>query len=266
MEEENKQSNTVRIVVWIVVLLFLLGTIFYFAGFRINMKPFGIKSPGSLHLLNIPEDTTIIIDNNTHKKSASGTEASLIRFIPSGTHTVSVFKEGFWPWQKEVNISSGKQDELKPLLINKNPVGKVVETTDPKYQEVQKMITDTSIQNSATSSDGLVSLHKEGNLLKARFEGDLSKAPRPFCSIDSCEAEIVAFVSETQLRSIGFYKDRNDVALVAVSNGIYAVELDEDAFKNFQPLYKGKSPLFAVDKEGRLYILDEGTLMELYWQ
>lgn len=266
MEESNKQNNIVRLIVWIVVLIFLLGTIFYFAGFRINMKPFRIESPGSLHLTNLPEDTTIIIDNNSHKKSGSSTEASLIRFIPAGTHTVSVFKEGFWPWQKEISINSGKQDEVRPLLINKNPVGEVIETTDQKYQEIQKIINSTLIQTSATSSDGIVSLHKEGNLLKAHFEGELSKAPRPFCSADSCEAEIIAFVSETPLRSIGFYKDRNDVALVAVSNGIYAVELDEDAFKNFQPLYKGKSPLFAVDKEGRLYILDEGTLMELYWQ
>lgn len=63
------------------------------------------------------------------------------------------------------------------------------------------------------------------------------------------------------INSSDFYKDRADVAVIAVDNGIYALEITDDQNPNFQPIYKGSKPEFVKKDNDFLYVKDGNSLM-----
>lgn len=75
---------------------------------------------------------------------------------------------------------------------------------------------------------------------------------------------VLVFRSKFPLNNIDFFPGRRDVIIAALSNGIYALELDRRGGQNLQPIYKGKSPVFAVFQgEKTIYILDDGNLISI---
>ncbi len=77
-------------------------------------------------------------------------------------------------------------------------------------------------------------------------------------------AEEIVYQTKHSIRHASFFPKRSDVALVAVENGVFAFDLDNRGAKNFQPVYKGKSPLFAV-LNNTIYILDQEVLARMDW-
>src|SRR3989344_5248382 len=74
--------------------------------------------------------------------------------------------------------------------------------------------------------------------------------------------ENLIFKSKSEIRGISFFPQQRDVILISVENGIFAPEIDGRGTRNFQPLYKGKNPTFAV-LDDFVYILDDGRLFEV---
>ena len=87
----------------------------------------------------------------------------------------------------------------------------------------------------------------------------LSDSPMPFYLSGSKE---MVFETKDEVRGAAFMPKRDDVLMVAIENGVFAIEIDGRSRRNLQPLYKGKSPTFAV-LEKIIYILDNGTLSKL---
>ena len=56
---------------------------------------------------------------------------------------------------------------------------------------------------------------------------------------------------------------RNDVWIVLVQDGIYAVEVDSRSKRNIQPIYLGKDLDFRLDGSGNLIVKDKGSFIEL---
>ena len=75
-------------------------------------------------------------------------------------------------------------------------------------------------------------------------------------------AEETVYQSKYSIRHASFFPKRSDVALVAVENGVFAFDLDGRSVKNFQPIYKGKSPVFAV-LNNKIYVLDQEVLARM---
>ena len=75
----------------------------------------------------------------------------------------------------------------------------------------------------------------------------------------------LVFQSSFPIRAIHFFPQRRDVIVMAVSNGIFALELDNRGDgRMLQPVYKGNAPLFArIGNEMALYVLDNGSLMRI---
>ena len=68
-------------------------------------------------------------------------------------------------------------------------------------------------------------------------------------------------VLKTSITAIDFYKNREDVVLISSGDGVFALEIDSENIQNFQPIYKGKSPVFVKKDSSSIYILDDGNLM-----
>lgn len=77
----------------------------------------------------------------------------------------------------------------------------------------------------------------------------------------SSEEEII-FQTKSVIRHASFFPKRSDLALVAVENGVFALELDGRSARNFQPIYKGKEPTFAVLND-EIFVLDKGVLAKI---
>lgn len=87
----------------------------------------------------------------------------------------------------------------------------------------------------------------------------VSDAPPPYYLTEKKE---LIFETKSEIRNASFLPGRNDVAVVAMENGVFAREIDGRGVRNFQPIYKGKSPNFA--RLGNdLYILDQGALSKI---
>ncbi|MCH7883160.1 hypothetical protein IIA95_01965 [Patescibacteria group bacterium] len=70
------------------------------------------------------------------------------------------------------------------------------------------------------------------------------------------------FHTRSEIKNISFYPGRDDVILLAIENGVFALEIDGRGTRNFQPIYKGKDPTFAR-LDDAIYILDQGVLSKI---
>lgn len=104
----DKSSSNTRIVVWIIVLLFILCIGAYFTGFRFDARNLKAIAPGSV-ILSLPIDNVNILINDTDAGKGKIIDGKIdLKFIPAGIQKISVIKEGYWPWQKVVNVRSGE--------------------------------------------------------------------------------------------------------------------------------------------------------------
>lgn len=86
----------------------------------------------------------------------------------------------------------------------------------------------------------------------------LADSPLPYYFTD---ARIRVFESLASIRSIDYFPGRRDVILFAVQNNIFAIEIDGRSTRNFQPVYKGRTPSFArIDNT--IYILDGNSIVK----
>jgi len=70
------------------------------------------------------------------------------------------------------------------------------------------------------------------------------------------------FQTKNSIRNAAFFPKKSDIAVVAVENGVFVLELDGRGTRNFQPIYKGKNPLFTV-LNNKIYVLDQGVLAKM---
>lgn len=87
----------------------------------------------------------------------------------------------------------------------------------------------------------------------------LEDAPLPYYLKEQKE---MIFHTRSEIKNISFYPGRDDVILLAIENGVFALEIDGRGTRNFQPVYKGKDPTFAR-LDDTIYILDQGVLSKI---
>ncbi len=239
----------------------LIGiSVFFALGYRVSTK--GFLSPSSISILSPSPQSSIFVDGN--KKTTTKTANQLVEIgnLSAEVHNVLVAHTDFFPWAKNVSVEHGKTAELRPFLIPLAPQATIVLETNPLYREIKTNIAgDTlpSIRSPKTSADGGVSIWTEDSVVYAMWQGD-KKAPLSLCE-SNCDRMMV-FASDSPIRSLGFYTNRNDVIVIAVKSGIYAIEINASGIQNFQPLYEGKEPAFF--KKGNTYqVIDDRAAFEI---
>lgn len=153
---------------------------------------------------------------------------------PAGEHTVIVSRGGYWPWKKDLNIIAKKTVSLDPFLVQQDikpeiiPQFSVVDgtaTEDPAYMGALALFSDLKIAN-----------------------------------------DLLPLISATALKDVraaDYFPGRKDVLLVAVQNGIFAVDAVQNDPRNFQPIYQGNSPVFIKTADGMLLIKDGDSLFRI---
>lgn len=214
--------------------------------------------------VTVPEGTTVFVDNNEEIASTNTATESLR--LKSGEHTIIVSKEGFWPWAKVVNVQTNEETALSPFMVGHTADGTFIDEANPEYDALIAQ-TDAVIAPKETarlaSPAATVEVWVEDNAIFAEWVGGDS-LPRYFCDeSNTCNNTIEVFSSSEPIKNVAFYKDRNDVLLVAVDTAINVIEIDKKEFQNIQPLYQGISPTFVVTEGGSVILRDQDAIMEV---
>ncbi len=249
---------------FVAVLIVLAAVIFsvialYDKGYR--LRGFRILFPATITVVDIPKDARLLFDSRQVEGLQAG-ESSVTIDTVSGTHTVGVAKDGYFPWQKEIELMSASVATVRPFLLPRDSSGNIIPENDPEYKKLSAAFSSSLPRDvaPAISSDHTMGLYVEGNTIMAKYLGD-GEPPAYFCTRGKCDDTHKVLVFDAQVRSLDFLPKRNDVALFAAQNGIFALELDTRGTQNFQPLYKGSRPSFTI-VEGIVYAKD-GALFEI---
>lgn len=231
---------------------------------------------GSLTISGLPDARVFIDQKRAGTLGASGSYTRQ-RVLP-GTRNVLVSLEGAWPWTKNVLIESGKTTTVEPFLIPSAPNAKVFKESDAGYALAVKAITEATLptpDNPLASEDGNAEVYVRDNIIGSVWRGSDAAMPRYYCHDSECGPITVLTAAEGAVRGVSFFGTRNDVLIVAIKNGIWALDVEpagnqaqnddpsKNQTQNFQPLYLGVEPLFAVKDPSTVYIQDGAFFIEL---
>lgn len=221
---------------------------------------------GDILVSSLPADARIFLDNRRVYPDTKTPD--FVKNIAPGDHSILIFNEQDWPWLKNIAIRPATTTTIAPFLISKNPSGDIIAESDDRYETLVNEIRALSLPTVASplvSKSGNVSVWVDGNTVMAAWKG-ASSVPPFFCDVDgTCPATMEVTKSQAAIRNIDFYKDRDDVLLIASQNGVFAIELDRrGGTQNFQPIYKGAGlPRFKVMDEHTIYVLDGSILLTI---
>lgn len=280
-----------RIYFWVLCILFIFvipPIMLYTSGYRLG-PGFTFVETGGMYIYAPEPGSVIYIDGKErHQTSILGRDW-FVQDITPGTYTVLIAKDGFWPWIKEVKVTERQVAEAIAFLIPKEPDIEIIPKTleekigtatttknNPEYIEALALFTEKKKTNASTNTTptsattslpvpekfspyGRVGLTREENRILAHWMKNMNNLPNYFCRDTACVSPVVAFSSIIPIRSFDFYPGRDDVLLVAVQDGIFAIEIDARKTQNFQPIYKGTAPDFRFGDIG--FIIQDGETL-----
>lgn len=280
---------------WVFSVLFAalaLPIIWYATGWRLA-SDFTFKRTGGLFVSADKSEVEIFINDELEKRTNLLQSGIFVQGLAPGKISVIAAREDYWPWAKELEIKESIVTEARAFLVPKEPKGEVLlqgkykniySTADPELLILESEKNGRKIYDYYSPFDKKfvmdISLKPDFFIARAADVIDARKKVRVWIADDklrvlaewldesplpyffTARGEILIFNAKSKIRVISFYPGRRDVILVAVENGIFAIELDGRGMRNFQPVYKGKNPTFAV-LEGLVYILDDDRLFEV---
>lgn len=125
----------------------------YGRGYRFDIKKNSVKSTGLIVAQSEPTGAQIIVDG----KLKDATQATFT--MPPGTYTVSIVKEGFQAWTKQVIVQGEIVNKLDALLLPTNPSltaltvnGVINPTLSPDGSKLAYIIPDNATKASDSAS------------------------------------------------------------------------------------------------------------------
>lgn len=250
-------KKTRKIVFWSLFSVFIIlatAIPIYQAGYRID-KNFNITQVGGIFIALPESGNQIYLDGKLKKETGYFSASLFIGDLRPKTYSVLVAKDGYWPWTKKLEVKENAVTEAKPFLIRKNIEGKPVENNEEIIAAFSN--SDSSVIKTAkTDRKNNVKIWQEGGKIIARWERGF---PLPYYF---SEQEQTIFQTANEIKNWNFFPKRPDLIILSLRNGVFALEIDDRGLKNFQPIYKGYDPNFAL-LDNKLYIRDQSTIFEV---
>lgn len=248
MIDNVKSIKKSYIFLGITVLLILIFAVLYIFGFRVTSN-FKIGRVGRVYITAPLSNTWIFI--NTSKKITTSTENQTVEVsLSPKKHTIIVARESYYPWKKDLEVSSNSTIKLNPLYVSQNPSGSIIPNGDPEYWKIINLIRNNTIptKNSPRKSiNGEALVWVEGKKIMIKHSEE--------------EKEVLTTV--TDVKNVDFYKDRSDAIIFSTSIGVYVIETDKNGGQNFMPIYRGQDPYFVQTDINYIYVQDTAALMQV---
>lgn len=95
-----------------IIGLFAATAIFLTKGYTLSSKDKTITGTGIITVSSVPDSASVYVDN--HLTTATN---ATIPSLPPKTYTIKVVKEGFIPWEKNIEVKEGIVSEIKITLF-----------------------------------------------------------------------------------------------------------------------------------------------------
>lgn len=262
----------------------LVLPIFYFVtGYRLG-QGWNFVETGGLYIGADRSGAEIFVNNNLEKTTNVLQNGVFLQGLKPGKYGVVVAKEKYWPWSKELNVEAHLVTEARSFNILQEPKGRVLKPEDvsalgfseyddalalfnAQKEAAKKLATSTSATSTEViSKNSKQKIYLERNKgLWAEWLGEEKEIPYYFCEKpDKCGNKILVVDSRAPIKNIDFYPGRRDVIIYSTMSGVFATELDGRGGRVAQPIYRGKSPSFALPQAGSgIYIFDDNFLIKL---
>lgn len=249
---------------WLSILIFVLiapPIILYSTGWRIT-SDFKIARIGGLFIAVPESGTDVYLDGELKARTRFLQSGIFIQNLTPGNYSVLVAKEGFWPWIKQLSVEESSVVEARALMVPQEVKGETISKKSSEYKTIMALFDHS--QNAVRAKATTTFDRRE----RARIWYDDSQKiwvewlrldPLPYYLREKKE---VIFEARSQIKGISFFPGRDDIILVAIENGVFALEIDGRGTRNFQPIYKGLDPTF-VRSGDTIYILDQNTLSKI---
>ena len=266
---------------WICLLIFLIlapAILLYTTGYRINTA-LNLYKTGGLYISSPFTGSKIFLNNYEQKETNILQSGVFMENLKPAKYSVLVTKDGYWPWQKKLEVKEQFVTEAMAMLIPKNPEGKIIlhENYSPlefsKYDEIltslknlKKLtaISTTTIERFTNRDRERLWWNVKEEKLRIEWLADESSLPYFFCDDLSCKTELFILNPKTLIRNADFYPGRKDIIIASYDNAVYAIEIDSRGQRVIQPIYKGKEPIFTTYKnEKAIYVFDDNNLIEI---
>jgi hypothetical protein len=261
--------------------------VLFSSGYRLDGR-FRLVKTGGIYLANKEPDIIVRLNKKNVKKAGMFEKNILIDDLTPKTYYVTVEKNGYKTWKKNIKVEEQKVEVCYPLLIpvklNPQPVPKYLSSAENKdkkqrkaneeYSEAMKLFTGSdkrsgkgiipASKDNEAKKYGLdanrklykkVLLFRQKNRIYVKWTGADQK--RPFF-IDTSDEKPVLFPSK-KILSFAFFPGRHDSMLVLLENrSLYAVEIDTRFdIHNIYQLVSNCSK-FAVKDEFLYYLSGHG--------
>ncbi len=262
------------------VLFFVLipVVILFVQGYRLD-KGFLLVRVGGMYVGGIDSDAEIFLNGILQKNVKSLKKGFFIENILPARYQVSIKKEWYTPWSKEIMVHAEKVSEMYPLLIPRK-----LKTQDiPAEIERDQNFFDSATSTTMVANDmftRILTLFKknkvseplirrsvviwnDANKIQYRLMEESPAVLPSLCGSLDCTATSTVYITDKKITHIDFYPGRNDVILFAVSDGIYAVEMDNRPPQQVVQIYSGKNPDFRVENNENLYIKEGQRIFQV---
>lgn len=248
MSENVKNNKIYKYLGSILGIAVLALIVLFILGYRFT-EDFSLAKNGYLSIsIPLPETTVII---NETKKIITTEENEIIEVsLPQKAHSVIIAHENFYPWIKEVKVSSGTTTKVSPIFVFQNASGSIITKNDPEYWKIISDINKNvlpNINSQKVSGDESIKIWVENNTIMAKSDEEIVEVVKP----------------EDPIRNLDFYKKRNDSLIFSAGNGVFVIEIDKAGTQNFMPVYKGERPSFTIGDENYIFIQDSQNLMQV---
>jgi len=146
----SKKTRTILFI--ICVVLFSLTTpavILYSQGFRFDFAEKKIVQTGALYFRVSPRSAEVYLNNKLKTRTSMITGSILIENLMPKTYQVEIKKDGYYPWQKNLEIKEAQVTEAKNIVLI--PKNSDFTLFNQKTEEISEII--SAIAMTATSSD-----------------------------------------------------------------------------------------------------------------
>ncbi len=249
------------------MLAFLVAVpavLLYTSGFRLD-SDLRLYKTGGLYVSSPVSGSQIFINNKLEKETNILQNGLFLQNLKPGKYSVLIGKDGYWPWLKELEVKEQFVTEARALILPREMDGEIIEPSEHKeiislIDEIKTLSgTTTEIKRFIGQNRQKLSWNQTQNQVWVEWMAE--EKSRPYYLNEN---KVLVLDSASAVRNADFFPGRRDVIVVAVQNGVFALEIDGKGGRILQPIYKGKEPVFTTFKnESSIYILDEKTLIKI---
>jgi len=284
------QQRTRKILFLICFCLFLSITpiaVFYSQGYRIDWETKKISLTGGLFLKIWPKQANIYLDSKFKKKTDFFFGSALIENLLPKKHKVLVKKEGFYPWEKTLEIKEKTVTTAENIILIPQKPNFTISTQDAEgfWFSPEEKEEPLALENFIFLKEGkaLCLFNESSGVFEKFFEPikDFKLSPDSKKLVYFSDYEIwILFLKEVKnpssrrageklflLRLSEKIRDvswlNSDYLIFTVSNKIKVSEIDTRDRINIVDLAEFENPeIFFNEKDKKLYILSNGNLYQ----